>query len=145
MYKVKQTQTPEELAAVIELRYRVLRAPWNQPKDTASDALESSSINAFIANQQGQVIACGRLQENEGSIGQIRYMAVDPAFQGQGLGKLIVLFLEEKARELNLKKVELQARENAVEFYKASGYQIAESSFLLWGIIQHYRMEKSLS
>lgn len=144
MFKVKQAQTSEELGAIVELRYAVLRQPWNQPKNTASDDLESQSINAYITDENGTCIACGRLQENEGRVGQIRYMAVDPAYQGKGLGKMVIQFLEEKAKELNLKKIELQARENAVEFYKASGYEIAETSFLLWGIIQHYRMEKAI-
>jgi N-acetylglutamate synthase-like GNAT family acetyltransferase len=90
------------------------------------------------------VIACGRLQENEGKIGQVRFMAVDNHYQGKGLGKKILVFLEEKAKELSLVKIELQARENALEFYKANGYEIKEKSFLLWGQIQHYLMEKSL-
>lgn len=144
MFKVKQSQSPEELTAIIDLRYAILRQPWNQPKNTASDNLEENSINAYVADEAGKVIACGRLQVNEGSVGQIRYMAVDTAYQGKGLGKLIVQFLEEHGRKLKLQKIELQARENAVNFYKASGYHVAEMSFLLWGIIQHYRMEKAI-
>ena len=71
-------------------------------------------------------------------------MAVDSAYQGKGLGKLILLFLEEKAKELQLTKIELQARENALEFYKSNNYLLKEKSFLLWGIIQHYLMEKEI-
>lgn len=144
MFEVKQAQTTAEVEAIINLRYEILRKPWDQPKDTASDNLEQNSINAYISNASGNVIACGRLQENEGKVGQIRYMAVDNSYQGKGLGKLIVEYLEKKGKELGLQKIELQARENAVEFYKSSGYTIVETSFLLWGIIQHYRMEKEL-
>ena len=144
MYPVKAAQNQEEVNAIIELRYKILRQPWDQPKDTASDHLETSSVNAFISDEKGTVIACGRLQENENKIGQIRYMAVDSDYQGKGLGKLILIFLEERAKELQLNKIELQARENALEFYKANKYSIKEKSFLLWGIIQHYLMEKSL-
>jgi N-acetylglutamate synthase-like GNAT family acetyltransferase len=145
MYKVKQAISEKEIEAIIQLRYKLLREPWNQPYETSSDGNEESSVNAYIEDSNGKVIACGRLQENENKIGQIRYMAVDHNFQGQGLGKLIVKFLEQKAIELNLKKIELQARENALEFYKAQGYRIKEKSFLLWGMIQHYLMEKKLS
>jgi N-acetylglutamate synthase-like GNAT family acetyltransferase len=84
------------------------------------------------------------LQENENKIGQIRFMAVEDGQQGKGLGKKIVEFLEIKAKELQLTKIELQARENAVKFYESMGYTIKERSFLLWGQIQHYLMEKTI-
>lgn len=144
MFSVQEAQTETELEAIIALRYTILRKPWNQPAETASDHLEETSCNAFITDEQGSVIACGRLQENEHKTGQIRYMAVDSAYQGKGLGKLLLQFLEEKAKTLQLQKIELQARENALGFYKANGYVVKEKSFLLWGIIQHSLMEKSV-
>lgn len=144
MFSVKEARTKEEFEAILQLRYKILRQPWNQPIDTATDELEFKSTNAYIADEGGAVIACGRLQENEHKTGQIRYMAVDAHCQGKGLGKLILHFLEQKGKELALQKIELQARENALEFYKFSGYTLKEKSFLLWGIIQHYLMEKKL-
>jgi len=142
--EVKHAITKQEVEAIIDLRYKILRQPWHQPRDTGTDNLEHTSINAFIANENGIVLACGRLQENENKVGQIRFMAVDASQQGKGLGKKIVEFLEVKGKEMGLKKIELHARENAVEFYKSNGYNIKEKSFLLWGIIQHYLMEKEL-
>ena len=144
MYTVKQAISDKEIEAILQLRYKLLRKPWNQPYETSTDGNEEQNVNAYIEDDSGHVIACGRLQENEGKIGQIRYMAVDNPFQGKGLGKLIVDFLEKRAKELNLKAIELQARENALEFYKSQGYTVKERSFLLWGIIQHYLMEKKL-
>lgn len=141
---VKFANTPEQLESILNLRYKILRKPWNQPKDTATDNLERTSYNAFIEDENHNVIACGRLQENDNKIGQIRFMAVDNNQQGKGLGKLIVQELELKGKALGLTEIELQARENAVEFYKANGYQIKEKTFLLWGIIQHYLMYKKL-
>jgi len=143
MYNVEIANNSEEINKIIELRYEILRKPWNKPKETATDELEAESINAFI-EQQGEVIACGRLQNNSNNIAQIRYMAVDTDFQGKGLGKLILKKLEEEARSLNITIIELQARENALEFYKANGYTIKAASFKLWDIIQHYLMTKSI-
>jgi N-acetylglutamate synthase-like GNAT family acetyltransferase len=144
MYTVKQAISEKEIEAILQLRYKLLREPWNQPYETSSDGNEESSVNAYIEDSAGKIIACGRLQENENKIGQIRYMAVDTSFQGRGLGKLVVEFLEKKAGELHLDKIQLQARENALEFYKGRGYTIKEKSFLLWGMIQHYLMEKKI-
>jgi N-acetylglutamate synthase-like GNAT family acetyltransferase len=144
MTEVKLAGTPQEIEAIIDLRDKILRKPWNQPRETATDALEEKSFNAYVSDENNMVIACGRLQENEGKTGQIRYMAVDTTYQGKGLGKQVLDFLEQKGKEAGLKKIELQARENAVEFYKSTGYTLREKSFLLWGIIQHYLMEKEL-
>jgi len=144
MFTVKKAGSQAELASIIKLRCEILRDPWNQPAETATDALEATSINAFINNEHGKTIACGRLQENDNKTGQVRFMAVDTNYQGKGLGKLIIAFLETEAKTLNLHTVELQARENAVEFYKSCGYTIKEKSFLLWGQIQHYLMEKAM-
>jgi len=143
--EVKQASSNNEVEKIIDLRDKILRQPWGQPKETATDSLEHSSINAYIEDEAGIVTACGRLQENENKIGQIRFMAVDGDQQGKGLGKKIVVFLEIKAKELQLNKIELQARENAVKFYESMGYTIKERSFLLWGQIQHYLMEKTIT
>ena len=67
----------------------------------------------------------------------------DP-YQGKGLGKLIVARLELEARNNKIHTIELQARDNALDFYKNCGYVIKEKSFILWDIIQHYLMIKEL-
>jgi len=143
MYKVQIAKHQNAINQIIDLRYAVLRLPWNKPKDTATDDLELSSINAYI-EQDGEVIACGRVQDNGLGLGQIRYMAVHPNYQGKGLGKLIVIKLEEEAKAIGLKSIELQARENALGFYTGQGYEVKETSFKLWDIIQHYLMTKEL-
>lgn len=142
--EVKTAGSKEEWEAIMELRYNVLRKPWGRPYETATDVLENNSINAYISNSNGKVLACGRLHENEKNMGQIRFMAVHPDYRGKGLGKLVTEYLENVARQKGFNKIQLQARENAVEFYKRCGYQVKEKSFLLWDTIQHYSMEKQL-
>jgi N-acetylglutamate synthase-like GNAT family acetyltransferase len=143
MYKVQIADNQNAINQIINLRYYILRKPWNQPKETATDGMEDKAINAFIKVNE-KVVACGRLQDNEGGIGQIRYMAVDDNYQGKGLGKLIVAKLEEEAKRIHLTTIELQARENALEFYKSQGYIVKETTFKLWDIIQHYLMTKDI-
>ena len=143
MYKVQIANNQNQIDAIIDLRYDILRKPWNQPKETSTDGMEDIAINAFIEDD-GKTIACGRLQDNGGRVGQIRYMAVNENYQGKGLGKLIVTKLEEEALKINLHSIELQARENALKFYKSQGYIVKETSFKLWDIIQHYLMTKEL-
>ena len=143
MYYAQVTKDAQLLSKIIDLRYEVLRKPWDKPKDTATDNLEADSVNAYI-EENDKIIACGRLQDNGGGLGQIRFMAVHPDYQGKGLGKLIVARLEEEAKAIGLKQLELQARENAVEFYKSCGYLVKEKTFKLWDLIQHYLMTKNI-
>ena len=141
---IKLSENAADLKRIIQLRYEILRAPWQQRIESATDELDVTSINAYIENADGEVIACARLQINENQIGQVRYMAVANSQQEKGLGKNLLLFLENKARKLGLKSISLQARENAYGFYEKLGYHEVEKSFLLWGKIQHYLMEKNL-
>lgn len=144
MTGVRIAQNSRELEAIIGLRYDILRRPWDQPAATATDDLEHSSINAYMTDENDTVIACGRLQQNDDGKGQVRYMAVRGDQQGKGLGSQILRFLEKVAADRGIRMIELQARENAVDFYKKEGYVVAEKSFLLWGQIQHYLMSKEI-
>ena len=49
---------------------------------------------------------------------------------------------EEISYSRKIKFIILNARENAVPFYQKLGYNITEKSNLLYGKIQHYRMQK---
>jgi predicted GNAT family N-acyltransferase len=140
--KVLESTSPSQLERIIALRFEILRKPWNQPYESSRDELEDKSINAFIENENKNVVACGRLQKNDPHTAQVRYMAVDAAHRGRGLGAAILSHLEERASEWKITRIQLQARENAVDFYQSQGYRIVEKSFLLWGQIQHYLMEK---
>lgn len=136
---------PEEMEAYFNLRWRVLRQPWGQTSGSERDEQEQSCFQLAAFHHDKEVIACGRLQLNSPAEAQIRFMAVDPAFQGKGAGKLIMAGLEANAWESGAEKIILQARENAVPFYLSCGYQLVEPTFLLFGEIQHFLMGKSLN
>src|ERR1043165_3206054 len=106
-YTVKFANSAEELKAILDLRYEILRKPWNQSAATATDEREGDAVNAYINDENGKILGCARLQENADKVGQIRFMAVRDDQQGKGLGKLLVRALEEKAKEMKLVKIEL--------------------------------------
>lgn len=143
-FKVQLAHNDETIQRIIQLRYLVLRQDWQQSIESATDELEATSYNAYIENENADLIACGRLQINTNNIGQIRFMAVAKSEQGKGYGENILQFLEEKAKLLSLEVIELQARENALRFYEKQGYQMVEKTFSLWGQIQHFLMSKKL-
>ena len=99
----------------------------------------------MIVNERQQVMAVGRLHRLDAKTGQIRYMAVDPDYRGQGLGKQILLALENAAREQGLVQLRLHAREPVVGFYQQHGYELLGRSHTLFGEIVHYEMHKILN
>jgi ribosomal protein S18 acetylase RimI-like enzyme len=143
-FQVATPTTAQDFEKYFQLRWEVLRKPWNQQKGTEQDDLEHSCFHKMILFSSDRVVACGRLQLNNEVEAQIRYMAVDSDFQGKGLGSNVLEQLEAIAKENGIKYIVLQARENALSFYKNNGYYEIEKSFLLYGIIQHYLMRKEL-
>jgi GNAT superfamily N-acetyltransferase len=64
--------------------------------------------------------------------------------QGRGYGRLIMEATELKAKERGDTKMILHARDYAVDFYLRLGYTLIEPSHKLFGVLQHYLMEKEL-
>ena len=141
---MKQPENEKEFEDYYELRWRILREPWQQPKGSEKDELENESFHIMACDENKKVIGVGRLHLNNETEAQIRYMAVAPEHIEQGIGTLMLEALEEKSRREDCRAIVLDARENAVVFYQKKGYELLEKSHLLFGSIQHYRMLKRL-
>ncbi len=143
--KIVRPSTEKEWSAYYQLRYEVLRKPWNQPENTTKDETENESLHWLIMDEHSIPIATGRLQINSPTEGQIRSMAVQTTKQNAGLGSLMIQTIEEEARRRNLSEIVLDARKEAVPFYIKNGYVVIQDSYLLFNSIQHYRMSKKLN
>ena len=90
------------------------------------------------------VIGVARLHQATSREAQIRFMAIRPEQQGQGYGDQLLTYLEQIARQWGVQEITLQAREQAVNFYRRNGYTLGEKTHVLFGEIQHYEMRKLL-
>lgn len=144
MISIREPQTPKEFEAYYLLRYEVLRKPWEQPFGSEKDANEANSIHIMACDEENNVLGVCRLQFNSPTEAQLRFMGVKENTQGLGIGKKLIAYAEEKAKQQGATKIILQAREIAVEFYRKCGYSVVEKSFLMWDKIQHYLMEKNI-
>ena len=143
-YQLIEPKTPYELDKYYQLRWEVLRRDWNRPKGSEKDEGEEGAIHAMIVDENNEAIAVCRLQIPDKTTGQIRSMGVREEDRGKGYGTIIIKYLENSAKQKGLDKIFLDARENAVAFYERMGYHTIEKSYLLFGEIQHWRMEKVL-
>mgnify|MGYP006182690977 CR=1 FL=1 len=118
---IRRPNSQEEWDLYFNLRYEVLRAPWNQPRGSERNEGDASAEHfAFFENEQ--IIGVGRLDFTENLGSQIRFMAVDSRFQGRGIGRQLMQHMEEIARNKGCKVTILHAREIALPFYEKLGF-----------------------
>lgn len=134
-----------DLERYFELRWRVLRAPWDQPRGSEQDDREDESIHLMVRDGNGEALAVGRLHLNSPTEAQVRFMAVDPRAQGRGLGSMVLRALEERAQSAGAKTIVLNARESAQRFYDQHGYRVEGPAPRLFGGVDHLRMRKDFA
>lgn len=126
-----------------QLRWEILRNPWNQPRGSECDQYDKQAYH-ILAQMNQETIGVGRLHTCDNVTGQIRYMAVCTKHQGQGIGTQILTALENHASDKNLQRIILNARDSALEFYKRSNYQVVAPGHTLYNEVTHTKMEKWL-
>lgn len=105
---------------VRKLRWSVLRAPLGLQYTPDWDDGEAGASH-LVAVEDGVVVGYGRLiVRAQGA--QIRYMSVAESVQGRGVGSRIVELLIERAWELGAPCIWLNARFNALDFYRKLGF-----------------------
>ncbi|MBL7963978.1 MAG: GNAT family N-acetyltransferase [Flavobacteriales bacterium] len=132
-----------------QLRQQVLRPhqtveEMDYPNDRNPDSfhLGALDMNTLVG------IASFYKEKHEGMNGWIQWrlrgMAVDPHFQGKGVGRMLLKFAMD---ELKVKQVDVlwcNARENAMGFYQAHGFLIHGEPFPIEGIGMHYMMYRRI-
>lgn len=144
MFTLRRPTTDQEFAAYYDLRWRVLRQPWNQPRGSEKDEHESTAFHVAAYNDNAQLLGVGRLHAANNQEAQIRYMAVAEQARTQGVGRAIVERLEAIAREQSLPKITLNARTPVVGFYERLGYHTTGPGHTLFGAVEHVNMVKDL-
>jgi len=144
LFTIRQPKTEDEFRRYYQLRWQLLRAPWNQPKGSEADEIEDQCHHLMAVDAADEIIAVARLQYNSDSEAQLRYMAVGNAYRGRGIGRELISAMESHARIKGVNIIVLDAREPAVGFYRKLGYNVVEKSYLLFDEIQHFRMSKEL-
>ncbi len=133
--------TPE-YEEMIELRKLILRTPLGLTFDP--EELENEKDDILLGCfDDDRLEACCLLKETEKGVVRLRQMAVIDGLQGKGIGRALMTFAENVARDAGYKKITMHARKNAIGFYEKLGYTINGNEFLEV-TIPHYEMEKAL-
>jgi len=127
---------------MVKLRDDVLRKPLGLC--FTKEELEKEKDHLLIgAYEDDKMLACCMLvEENEKTV-RLRQMAVLNDLQGKGIGKALMQFAENLARDRGYKRITMHARKNALGFYEKMGYKKIGKEFEEI-TIPHYVMEKEL-
>jgi GNAT superfamily N-acetyltransferase len=145
MSSLRVSQVPfnsAEYAAALTLREEVLRKPLGLTLNDESLAQERDYFH-LVCHADGELVACLVLNPHEGGDIRMRQVAVKPHLQGQGIGRKLVEFAEQFAREHGFTLMTLHARETAFPFYEKLGYEYIGEPFIEV-TIPHRAMQKQL-
>jgi len=143
-YTLRSPVSEQDWTDYFQLRWRILRAPWQQPPGSERDELEDSAFHLMAVDENSKTVATGRLHRLDDDTAQIRYMAVIEELQGCGLGSRILQQLEHTARDWHCRQIALNARNSCLGFYQKHGYEVIAEAPTLFGSIAHKRMRKRL-
>lgn len=131
-----------EYMQMVKLRDAILRKPLGLT--FTQEDLEQEKDNMFIgAFEEDRMLGCCMLVEEQPDIVRLRQMAVLNDLQGKGIGRALMNFAENLARDRGYKIVRMHARNNAVGFYEKVGYKVKGDQFIEV-TIPHFVMEKEL-
>jgi GNAT superfamily N-acetyltransferase len=132
----------DDYKQMIALRQLLLRKPLGL---SFSDEELAEEVNDILIGcfDEDKLEGCCLLTESVPGVLRLRQMAVISGLQGKGVGRAILQFAENIARDRGYKKMTMHARKTALGFYEKLGYTAMGEEFIEVSI-PHYLMEKDL-
>ena len=127
---------------MVQLRNEILRKPLGLGFDKAELEEEKEDI-LMGAFEDDRILGCCVMTRMDARAVRLRQMAVPNNMQGKGIGRALMIFAENIARDLGYKRLCMHARSTAAGFYQKLGYHITGDEFTEV-TIPHYVMEKDL-
>ncbi|RUO53441.1 bifunctional GNAT family N-acetyltransferase/hotdog fold thioesterase [Pseudidiomarina homiensis] len=145
MYQVISPNDEQQWQTYYDLRYRVLREPFQRPRGSEKDEYDQVGLHRMVVNDAGEAVAVGRLHFNSPEEGQIRFMASAPEHRGEGHGVAIVYALEQLARHEGAKHIVINSRDNTLGFYQKCGYDLVEEADTVSHPSAEHQLRKTLT
>jgi predicted GNAT family N-acyltransferase len=132
----------KEYEQMVALRLQMLRKPLGL--SFTREELDGEKNDILIGCfEDDKLEACCMLTETDPKTVRLRQMAVASVLQGKGIGRVLMTFAENIARDRGYRRLTMHARKTAVGFYEKNGYKICSDEFVEV-TIPHYEMEKEL-
>lgn len=131
-----------EYQQMIALREAILRRPLGLSFDQSE--LDQEARHILIgAFEEDDILGCCMLIEEGPQTLRLRQMAVYNEKQGKGIGRALMSFAENLARDQGYRLLTMHARKDAKGFYEKMGYAVSGQEFNEI-TIPHVIMQKKL-
>lgn len=130
----------DEYGQALILRNRLLRRPLGLCLYDETLSVEKNFLH-FGAFQEGRLLATLSIIPEADGFYRMKQVAVDTAFQRQGIGLGLIQFCEAVLQKKGAAGIKLHARKTAESFYVKAGYLPKGTTFTEIGI-PHQAMEK---
>ncbi len=127
---------------MVNLRNEILRKPLGLVFDAAELEREKEDV-LMGAFEEDKLLGCCLLTRVDDRTMRLRQMAVPSGMQGKGIGRALMIFCENVARDMGYKRLIMHARKTALGFYEKLVYSVYGEEFMEI-TIPHYIMEKAL-
>lgn len=128
----------------ILLRDKVMRQPLGLSIKNEDLSYEQQATTLVVYDSD-TLLGTGIYVILDDSTMRVNFLCVDFNLQKMGIGRIILEEIEKRARQLGIKKITLNARLTALDFYKKLGFvEYGEVFFMKAAPIEHICMEKIL-
>src|SRR5215469_17461450 len=130
----------KEYQQMVNLRNEILRKPLGLlfTEEELDGEKDDILMGAF---EDDRLLGCCMLTRVDSRTVRLRQMAVPNNMQGKGVGRALMIFAENIARDLGYKRLCMHARTTSLGFYKKLGYRVLGEEFTEV-TIPHYVLEK---
>src|SRR5690349_21232908 len=96
--------TPEQLEHALDIRQEVFVKEQNVPADLEIDEYDviSENVHHILLQDKDQYVATGRIIYYNSDTAKMQRIAVRREFRTHGFGRILLMAMEERARELGL-------------------------------------------
>lgn len=115
-----------DTTAIVALWERCnLTRPWNDPGRDIAFARQSGDADVLVGVLDEKIVASAMVG-HDGHRGAVYYVAIEPAYQGRGFGRVVMDAAERWCLERGVWKMNLMVRDDnaaALGFYARLGYE----------------------
>ncbi|MCB1438381.1 MAG: GNAT family N-acetyltransferase [Nitratireductor sp.] len=116
---------------IVELNdYMIPLTPREFQFQMTAEQIAAGDTTLFVArNEAGRAVAMGALKVHDGEMGEVKRMFTRPEVRGTGVGRDILVRVEQLARERGLKTLKLETGEapgfeGAWKVYERNGFAV---------------------
>jgi len=118
---------PELIGKARKIRHSVFVMEQGIPSQLDSDGLDNNAYHALMT-QDDDLVGTARLTLVSPSHAALARVSIMPDFRGMGLSTTLITSLVNKAKELNLSRIEIHAHKNLKHYYESLDFRYVKEA-----------------